>query len=137
VHVILRGGSKGTNYHAEAVQDVADQLKKARKDAWPSIMVDASHGNSLKNHNNQPKVIDAVCAQLVSDTAPQRAITGVMIESNIHAGKQDVPPEGPSGLKYGVSITDACIDWETTVGVLQRLNEASLKRRELVKATTA
>lgn len=76
-------------------------------------------GNSLKNHNNQPKVVDVIIEQL---EAGARSITGVMIESNINAGRQDVPPEGPKGLNYGISITDACIDWETTVGVLQRLN---------------
>ena len=76
-------------------------------------------GNSQKNHNNQPKVIGDICAQLRSgDTS----ITGVMIESHINEGKQDVPPEGPSGLKYGVSITDACVDWQTTVGMLDQLN---------------
>ena len=76
-------------------------------------------GNSQKNHNNQPKVLDDICAQLRSgDTS----ITGVMIESHINEGKQDVPPEGPSSLKYGVSITDACVDWQTTVGMLDRLN---------------
>lgn len=53
-------------------------------------------------------------------------ITGVMIESHIHAGRQDVPPEGPEGLKYGVSITDACVDWVSTVGMLQKLNDVSL-----------
>jgi phospho-2-dehydro-3-deoxyheptonate aldolase len=76
-------------------------------------------GNSQKNHNNQPKVVDDICAQL---RAGERSITGVMIESHINEGKQDVPPEGPSGLKYGVSITDACVDWQTTVGMLDRLN---------------
>jgi phospho-2-dehydro-3-deoxyheptonate aldolase len=76
-------------------------------------------GNSQKDHNNQPKVLDDVCAQLRSG---DRSITGVMIESHINEGKQDVPPEGPSGLKYGVSITDACVDWQTTVGMLDRLN---------------
>jgi len=75
-------------------------------------------GNSQKNHNNQPKVLDDICAQLRSG---DRSITGVMIESHINEGKQDVPPEGPSGLKYGVSITDACVDWQTTVGMLDRL----------------
>jgi len=85
--------------------------------AAPNGQID---GNSQKNHNNQPKVVDAICEQL---RVGERAITGVMIESNINAGKQDVPPEGPSGLKYGVSITDACIDWDTTVNVLQKLNE--------------
>jgi phospho-2-dehydro-3-deoxyheptonate aldolase len=76
-------------------------------------------GNSQKNHNNQPKVLDDICAQLRSG---DRSITGMMIESHINEGKQDVPPEGPSGLKYGVSITDACVDWQTTVGMLDRLN---------------
>jgi 3-deoxy-7-phosphoheptulonate synthase len=79
-----------------------------------------SDGNSSKNHNNQPLVVEAINAQLRSgDTS----ITGVMIESNIHAGRQDVPPDGKDALKYGVSITDACIDWETTVTVLRGLNE--------------
>jgi len=125
LHVILRGGTKGTNFHKEAIEEVTQALVKARPDDHPSIMVDCSHGNSQKNHNNQPKVVDAICEQL---RVGERAITGVMIESNINAGKQDVPPEGPSGLKYGVSITDACIDWDTTVNVLQKLNEASLQR---------
>ena len=80
-------------------------------------------GNSQKNHNNQPKVIDDICAQLRSG---DRSITGVMIESNINEGKQDVPPEGPSSLKYGVSITDACVDWQTTVGMLDRLNDVRI-----------
>lgn len=76
-------------------------------------------GNSQKDHNNQPKVVDDICTQLRSgDTS----ITGVMIESHINEGRQDVPPEGPSGLKYGVSITDACVDWQTTVGMLDRLD---------------
>lgn len=65
-------------------------------------------------------MVDDICEQL---RAGDRNITGVMIESHIHAGRQDVPPEGPSALKYGVSITDACVDWETTVAMLDRLNE--------------
>jgi 3-deoxy-7-phosphoheptulonate synthase len=76
-------------------------------------------GNSQKNHKNQPKVLDDICVQLRSG---DRNITGVMIESHVNEGKQDIPPEGPAGLKYGVSITDACVDWQTTVGMLDRLN---------------
>jgi phospho-2-dehydro-3-deoxyheptonate aldolase len=76
-------------------------------------------GNSQKDHNNQPRVLDDICAQLRSG---DRTITGVMIESHINEGRQDVPSEGPSGLRYGVSITDACVDWQTTVGMLDRLN---------------
>lgn len=132
LHVILRGGTKGTNFHKEAVQEVAAALVKARPSEHPSIMVDASHGNSQKNHLNQPKVIAAVNEQL---RANDRTITGVMIESNIHGGRQDVPPEGPVGLKHGVSITDACIDWETTVTVLEELNKAALDRKNLAPTT--
>ncbi|KAF9219334.1 3-deoxy-7-phosphoheptulonate synthase [Gyrodon lividus] len=126
VHVILRGGTKGPNYASEHVKSAAKAIEKARPQHHPSVMVDCSHGNSQKNHNNQPKVVDDICAQLA---AGDRTITGVMVESHINAGRQDVPPEGPSGLKYGVSITDACVDWEVTVGMLDRLNEAVGQRR--------
>jgi len=134
LHVILRGGTKGTNYDAQSVQAVEKDLRKARPHTFTSIMIDASHGNSLKNHNNQPKVVDVIIEQL---EAGARSITGVMIESNVNAGRQDVPPEGPKGLKYGISITDGCIDWETTVGVLQRLNAAALARSAFSKADDA
>ncbi|KAH7333641.1 hypothetical protein B0J17DRAFT_619212 [Rhizoctonia solani] len=129
VHVILRGGTKGPNYSAEHVQPAAAALRKARPADHPSIMVDCSHGNSSKNHNNQPKVCADICSQLA---AGETAITGVMIESNINAGRQDVPAEGPSGLKHGVSITDACIDWNTTVETLNALNEAAKQRRAVL-----
>ncbi|KAB5593747.1 3-deoxy-7-phosphoheptulonate synthase [Ceratobasidium theobromae] len=126
VHVILRGGTKGPNYSAEFVKPAAEAIRKARPARHPSIMVDCSHGNSSKNHNNQPKVCADICSQLV---AGDMSITGVMIESNINAGRQDIPAEGPAGLKHGVSITDACIDWETTVDTLNALNAAAKQRR--------
>ncbi|KAI0255501.1 3-deoxy-7-phosphoheptulonate synthase [Lactifluus subvellereus] len=129
VHVILRGGTKGPNYAAEHVRAAASAIAKARPRHHPSIMVDCSHGNSQKNHNNQPKVLDDVCAQLRSG---DRNITGVMIESHINEGRQDVPAEGPGALKYGVSITDACVDWQTTVGMLNRLNSAAEERRSML-----
>lgn len=77
-------------------------------------------GNSQKNHNNQPRVLQDVCDQLA---AGERNITGVMIESNINDGRQDVPSVGPAALKHGVSITDACVDFDTTVDMLNKLNE--------------
>ncbi|KAG6370715.1 3-deoxy-7-phosphoheptulonate synthase [Boletus reticuloceps] len=126
VHVILRGGTKGPNYASEYVTAATKTMEKARPQNHPSIMIDCSHGNSQKNHNNQLKVINDICSQL---TAGDKTITGVMVESNINAGRQDVPPEGPSGLKHGVSITDACVDWEATVGMLDKLNEAVGRRR--------
>ncbi|KAH9011599.1 3-deoxy-7-phosphoheptulonate synthase [Lactarius hengduanensis] len=129
VHVILRGGTKGPNFSAEHVREAASTIAKARPQNHPSIMIDCSHGNSQKNHNNQPKVLDDVCTQL---RRGDKDITGVMIESHINEGRQDVPAEGPANLKYGVSITDACIDWQTTVTMLDRLNSAVQERRTVL-----
>ena len=103
------------------------------------VMVDCSHGNSKKNHRNQPIVAKEVASQLANG---ETLIRGVMIESNINEGicrcvrvlmigRQDVPVEGPCGLKKGVSITDACIHWEDTVEVLTSLADAVQKRRKL------
>lgn len=85
-------------------------------------------GNSNKDHRNQPKVAKAVADQLREG---ETAIIGVMIESNINEGNQKVPPEGPAALKKGVSITDACINWESTVEVLEELAAAVRDRRKL------
>ncbi|KAL2001207.1 hypothetical protein VTN02DRAFT_2111 [Thermoascus thermophilus] len=90
-------------------------------------MVDCSHGNSNKNHKNQPLVAAALAEQIA---AGETAIMGVMIESNINEGNQKVPPEGKAGLKYGVSITDACIGWEDTEAVLETLAQAVRERRK-------
>ncbi|KAE8374957.1 hypothetical protein BDV26DRAFT_268842 [Aspergillus bertholletiae] len=129
--VILRGGNKGTNYDRESIRQAREALhgKKQRE----VLMVDCSHGNSNKNHRNQPLVAKEVADQMREG---QDAIVGVMIESNINEGNQKVPPEGPSGLKKGVSITDACIDWETTVTVLEDLADA-VRVRRTVKASSA
>ena len=101
VHLILRGASSGPNYSAEHVAKAKAALLKARPNHAPSIMIDCSHGNSQKDHRNQPKVLADVCAQLRSG---EDAITGVMVESFLHEGRQDIPKEGPAGLKYGVSM---------------------------------
>ena len=122
--VILRGGNKGTNYDRESIRGAREALraKKQRE----VMMVDCSHGNSRKNHLNQPVVAKEVADQLREG---QDAIIGVMIESNLNEGNQKVPPEGPSGLAKGVSITDACINWDMTVEVLESLAEAVRARR--------
>lgn len=151
--VILRGGSKGPNYEKQYIEEAKTTLvKKGQKLA---IMVDCSHGmfltgrlstkcspfsqregrhadqthlgNSNKDHRNQPKVAKVIGDQLREG---EKAIIGVMIESNINEGNQKVPAEGPSGLKKGVSITDACIDWDSTVAVLEDLAAAVRERRE-------
>ena len=85
-------------------------------------------GNSNKDHRNQPKVAKVVGDQVREGEV---AIIGVMIESNIKEGNQKVPAEGPSALKKGVSITDACIDWESTITVLEDLAEAVRSRRKI------
>jgi 3-deoxy-7-phosphoheptulonate synthase len=123
--VILRGGTSGTNYDVRSIQTAKEKLRA--KGLPERLMVDCSHGNSLKNHKNQPKVAKVIGEQL---EAGEDGIMGVMIESNINEGAQKVPAEGKSGLKYGVSITDACIGWEDTEEVLAGLAAAVKKRRE-------
>ncbi|KAI5309645.1 3-deoxy-7-phosphoheptulonate synthase [Ascosphaera atra] len=124
--IILRGGTKGTNYDAENVKAAkADLAKKGQRQR---LMIDCSHGNSSKNHLNQPKVAKCIADQM---RAGEEGIMGVMIESNIYEGNQKVPKEGPKGLQKGVSITDACINWEMTVDVLEDLAAAVRERRKL------
>ncbi|GMM27467.1 3-deoxy-7-phosphoheptulonate synthase [Martiniozyma asiatica (nom. inval.)] len=129
--VILRGGKKGTNYDEESVKEAEAALVKANivKEGEARIMVDCSHGNSQKNHNNQPKVSGEIARQIANGAT---SICGLMIESNIVEGRQDVPPleqGGKDALKYGCSITDACISWEATEKVLVELAEAVKTRR--------
>ncbi|KAJ2371488.1 3-deoxy-7-phosphoheptulonate synthase [Coemansia sp. RSA 2607] len=92
-------------------------------------MVDCSHGNSSKDHRNQPKVCSDIAKQVA---AGNQSIVGVMIESNINEGRQNIPSEeegGVKALKYGQSITDACVSWEQTVPMLKELAEAVRARR--------
>ncbi|KAI9602802.1 hypothetical protein H4Q26_002102 [Puccinia striiformis f. sp. tritici PST-130] len=128
VHVILRGGRSQTNFDSQSVSAVREAMVKARPDVPAAIMIDCSHGNSLKDHRNQPKVVSEICKQL---EAGDRSIVGVMIESHINEGRQDLPAEGPVGLKHGVSITDACIDFQTTVKALKDLQAAVIARRKI------
>ncbi len=122
--VILRGGTKGTNYDAESIQGAKEKLQE--KGLPERLMVDCSHGNSSKNHKNQPKVARVLADQI---EAGEEAIMGVMIESHINEGAQKVPADGKKGLKYGVSITDACIGWDDTEDVLAMLADAVKTRR--------
>ncbi|MFZ2529248.1 MAG: 3-deoxy-7-phosphoheptulonate synthase [Rhodococcus sp. (in: high G+C Gram-positive bacteria)] len=123
-HVILRGGSAGPNYDAETV---ADTLARLRKGGLPErVVVDASHGNSSKNHEKQVDVVTDIAGRLV---AGEKGIVGVMLESFLEAGRQDLTLGKADELEYGKSITDACIDWATTVDQLDRLAEAVRARR--------
>ena len=120
-HIILRGG-KAPNYDATSVASVCDAIVGAR--LRPQVMIDISHGNSSKRPENQPAVAGDIARQI---EAGERRIAGVMVESHLVAGRQDLTPGRP--LVYGQSITDGCIDWATSVGVLERLAEAVEKRR--------
>ncbi|KQT46038.1 phospho-2-dehydro-3-deoxyheptonate aldolase [Devosia sp. Leaf420] len=120
-HIILRGG-KTTNYDAQSVEAAANAATKSG--LTPAIMIDASHANSSKNPENQPLVLADIGTQLA---AGDKRIIGVMIESNLVAGRQDLVPG--QDLVYGQSITDGCIDWDTTVTTLNALAEAVEKRR--------
>jgi len=126
-HVILRGGGGKTNFDAESVELCRAAMDKAK--LTPRIIVDASHGNSNKKHENQPIVAADVAKQVAGGNWH---LMGLMIESNLNAGNQKLSPGEtiPSKLKYGVSVTDACIDWATTVTTLRELAAAARTRRE-------
>ena len=129
-HVILRGGHSGPNYEPQHVKECTDILRKDA--ANPRIIIDCSHGNSRKIHTNQPIVAKSVSEQL---TAGNNDIVGVMVESNIVAGKQKFTPgvTFKAQLTYGQSITDACIDVADTDLLLNTLAEGVRARRELNK----
>ena len=120
-HVILRGGAQ-PNYDAPSVAAACGAIAKAGLRA--QVMIDASHANSRKNPDNQPAVVDAIAAQL---EAGEMRIVGTMLESHLVGGRQDIVADKP--LVYGQSITDGCIDWETTETVLDRLARAVRARR--------
>ena len=120
-HVILRGGTKEPNFSAAAVKAAAERMVAAG--VRPNLIIDVSHANSRKDHHRQIAVTDDVAAQIA---AGEQRIVGVMIESFLIAGRQDARP-GQS-LTYGQSITDACINWDDTVKLLQRLATAAAAR---------
>jgi 3-deoxy-7-phosphoheptulonate synthase len=124
--VILRGGTSGTNFDPASVKAAREALRK--KDQSEVMMIDCSHGNSKKDHRNQPDVAQTIGDQLRQG---EDAIVAVMIESNIHEGNQKAGTGGLASLQKGVSITDACISWETTVDVLEQLADAVRVRRQV------
>jgi 3-deoxy-7-phosphoheptulonate synthase len=112
-HVVLRGGGDRPNYDTVSVAMAQQALVKAKLP--PNIVVDCSHANSYKKPELQPLVMADVVNQIANGN---KDIVGVMIESNIVAGNQPIP-EDLSQLKYGCSVTDACVDWETTEKMLR------------------
>jgi 3-deoxy-7-phosphoheptulonate synthase len=111
-HVVLRGGRNGPNYGAEHVTAAREALTKASLN--PAVMIDCSHANSGKDPHRQPHVWGSILEQRAKD----RGIVGAMLESNLRAGSQTLG-DSPTDLEYGVSITDACMDWATTEKLLR------------------
>jgi 3-deoxy-7-phosphoheptulonate synthase len=123
-HVILRGSAAGPNYDAASVQDTLARLASA---ALPErVIIDASHGNSGKDHHRQAAVAGELAARI---GAGERGIVGVMLESFLEAGRQDLVLGQAGSLTYGQSITDACLDWPTTSDLLDTLATAVTHRR--------
>jgi 3-deoxy-7-phosphoheptulonate synthase len=123
-HLVLRGGNSGPNYSADQVSAAAQALRQAKTN--PAMLVDCSHDNSGKNHLNQPQVLLEVGAQIRSGS---EHLLGVMIESNIVSGKQELRSD-KSALVYGQSITDACVDFATTEQMLARFADDAARRSQ-------
>jgi 3-deoxy-7-phosphoheptulonate synthase len=120
-HVILRGGRE-PNYGAEHVDAACALLRGAGLSE--RLMIDCSHANSRKDHRRQADVARDVAARIA---AGERRVAGIMVESHLHEGRQDLVPGQP--LRWGVSITDACLGWEQTQPVLRELAQAVAARR--------
>jgi 3-deoxy-7-phosphoheptulonate synthase len=123
-HVILRGDKHGPNYSAAHIADTTTKLIKRGLPAV--VVVDASHGNSQKNHLRQIDVVHDLADQI---RAGEPAIRGVMLESNLVAGRQNLDQQHPDALEYGKSVTDACVDLDTTAAMLDELADAARARR--------
>ena len=130
-HIVLRGGGGHTNYDSVSIALCERELEKA--DLPTSIVIDCSHGNSTKDPGLQPLVAENLGNQILEGN---RSIVGLMLESNLHWGSQSIPADR-SELQYGVSVTDACIDWETTEGLLQSLDSRLRLAPRLAKGPAA
>ncbi|MGK7917013.1 MAG: 3-deoxy-7-phosphoheptulonate synthase [Prochloraceae cyanobacterium] len=119
VHLVLRGGSKGSNYNAANIEDAVNKL--ASHGLIVRVMIDCSHGNSNKDYARQPLVLQNIAEQL---KAGSQHLMGVMIESHLVAGNQPIHDD-LSKLVYGQSVTDACVDFPTTVNMLRTLAKAA------------
>src|SRR2546426_4880008 len=125
-HVILRGGQSGPNHDAANVRKAASALSDARLPA--RLMIDCSHGNSGKDHRRQSVVAHDIATQVAGG---ETAIVGVMMESFLVEGRQDLT--NTATLRYGQSITDACMSWDATLAVLSELAKAVSDRRRVVR----
>ena len=121
-HIILRGGQKA-NYSAQDIQSVITTLEKNKLN--PIVMIDASHANSQKDYKKQKIVVNDISEQIINGN---KNIIGMMIESNLVEGKQNVDKR--SNLQYGQSITDACIGWDETEELIMLLDNVMKKNNQ-------
>ncbi len=127
-HVILRGGAKGPNYDSVAVAMLGQELEK--RNLRRALVIDCSHANSNKDHKLQPLVMQNVIEQVADGN---QSIVGLMIESNLEEGKQNIPKDLKQ-LKYGVSVTDACVSWPVTETMLRQAAGRLRKAKTEAKA---
>ena len=130
-HIVLRGGGSRTNYDSVSLALCERELENAGLP--PNVVVDCSHGNSNKDPGLQPLVAENLGNQILEGN---RSIVGFMLESNLHWGSQPVSAKREE-LKYGVSVTDACIDWETTEGLLLSLDQRLRSAPRFAKGSAA
>ncbi len=112
IHIVLRGGNDGPNYSPTDITRTSNLLQQNNLPS--AIMVDCSHANCNKDHERQGEVLNSITEQII---AGNRSICGIMLESNLNAGNQSIPAD-LSQLKYGISVTDKCVDWDTTEKLL-------------------
>lgn len=130
-HVVLRGGDAGPNYGTGQVAEVVERLTRAGLAS--GLVIDASHGNSDKDHHRQQAVAQELAARIAT---AEPGIAGVMLESFLVGGRQDLRPGWGRQLRYGQSITDACMGWDETSEVLRELAGAACRRRAVPTPTT-
>ncbi|MEL6578936.1 MAG: 3-deoxy-7-phosphoheptulonate synthase, partial [Cyanobacteria bacterium J06621_12] len=130
-HLVLRGGAAKPNYEAKDIEAAVTALKKKAMNS--RIMIDCSHGNSRKDYAQQVTVLNSINQQI---EAGSQHVVGVMIESHLIAGNQSIPKDGKP-IVYGQSITDACVNWETTETMLHDLARAVASGRPEVQQSVA
>lgn len=122
-HLVLRGGEKGPNYDENSLKYIIEKLVKAK--ISPYVLIDCSHDNSKKDHTKQVEVFENVIHQILKGNT---AIRGLILESHLEAGRQEIP-SNPSLLKYAISLTDPCIDWETTERIIFAARKDLLEKK--------
>jgi 3-deoxy-7-phosphoheptulonate synthase len=130
-HIVLRGGGGRTNYDSVSIALCERELEKAGLPT--NIVIDCSHGNSTKDPGLQPLVAENLGNQILEGN---RSIVGLMLESNLHWGSQSIPADR-SQLQYGVSVTDACIDWEATEKLLLSMDARLRAAPRFTRGTAA